>query len=189
VIWRSAQEKADNRNPLIIVECKSDNVTIKAEDYGQGDNYARLTNARFFVTHNSRETRYWRVMHERMPKTLEEIENIPHATDTDKEIEALLSKLKTFKEDEFADLLHQCHNIIRNRQKLDPAAAFDEIAKILFVKVYVERELRAKRRRKNIFRWTFSMSRLGTTRSTIYSIRPSAFTGTIKFLSQTTAST
>ncbi len=46
-----------------------------------------------------------------------------------------------FKEDEFADLLHQCHNVIRNREKLDPAAAFDEIAKILFVKVDIERRL------------------------------------------------
>src|SRR5574341_444642 len=161
VIWRSAQDKTDQKSPLIIVECKSDNVTIKAPDYGQGDNYARLTNARFFVTHNSRETRYWRVVHEHMPKTLEEIENIPHADDTDKEIEALLSKLKTFKEDEFADLLHQCHNIIRNRQKLDPAAAFDEIAKILFVKVYVERELRSKRRRKNIFTVEFLDEQIG----------------------------
>jgi len=70
---------------------------------------------------------------------------------TNREIEELTSKLKTFKEDEFADLLHQCHNVIRNREKLDPAAAFDEIAKILFVKVYVERELRAKRQRKNLF--------------------------------------
>ena len=60
-------------------------------------------------------------------------------------------QLKVFKEDEFADLLHQCHNVIRNREKKDPAAAFDEIAKILFVKVCVERELRSKRRRKNLF--------------------------------------
>lgn len=151
VIWRSVQDKADRKNPLIIVECKSDNVTIKADDYGQGDNYARLTNARFFVTHNSRETRFWRVVHDKMPKTLEEIENIPHADATDKEVEALLSKLKTFKEDEFADLLHQCHNVIRNREKLDPAAAFDEIAKILFVKVDIERRLRAGKSRRNLF--------------------------------------
>ncbi len=151
VIWRSAQEKADKKNPLIIVECKSDNVTIQAEDYGQGDNYARLTNARFFVTHNSRETRYWRVVHDKMPKTLEEIENIPHANASDKEVEALLSKLKTFKEDEFAELLHQCHNVIRNREKLDPAAAFDEIAKILFVKVDIERRLREGKSRRNLF--------------------------------------
>ncbi len=151
VIWRSAQDKAEGKNPLVVVECKSDNVTIRPADYGQGDNYARLTGARFFVTHNHHETRFWRVLHDRMPKSLEEIENIPHADASDREIEDLIKRLKVFKEDEFADLLHQCHNIIRNREKLDPAAAFDEIAKILFVKVYVERELKSKRRRVNIF--------------------------------------
>ncbi|HKZ86560.1 MAG TPA: N-6 DNA methylase [Anaerolineae bacterium] len=161
VIWRTPQDKVDSKNPLIIIECKSDNVTIRAEEYGQGDNYARLTGARFFVTHNRRETKYWRVVHEKMPKALEEIENIPHADASDKEIEDLISKLKVFKEDEFADLLHQCHNVIRNREKKDPAAAFDEIAKILFIKVYVERELRAKRRRKNIFTVEFLDEQIG----------------------------
>ncbi len=161
VIWRTAKDKADSKNPLIIVECKSDNVTIKPDDYGQGDNYSRLAGARFFVTHNSRETKFWRVLHEKMPKSLEEISNVPHADASDKEIEELISKLKTFKEDEFADLLHQCHNVIRNREKLDPAAAFDEIAKILFVKVYVERELRAKRQRKNLFNVDYLDGQLG----------------------------
>jgi len=161
VIWRTAKEKTDSKNPLIIVECKSNNVTIKAEDYGQGDNYSRLTGARFFVTHNCRETKFWRVVHDKMPKSLEEISNIPHADASDKEIEELISKLKTFKEDEFADLLHQCHNVIRNREKLDPAAAFDEIAKILFVKVYVERELKEKRARKNLFNVEFLDEQIG----------------------------
>ncbi|SRR6266487_2344202 len=32
VIWRNTQDKADKKNPLIIVECKSDNVTIKPDD-------------------------------------------------------------------------------------------------------------------------------------------------------------
>lgn len=86
-----------------------------------------------------------------MPGYLEEIEDIPHADATDKQIEALLSRLKTFKEDEFAALLHQCHNVIRNREKKDPVAAFDETAKILFVKVFVERELKRRQRRKNLF--------------------------------------
>jgi len=161
VIWRTAKDKADSINPLIIVECKSDNVTIQAADYGQGDNYSRLTGARFFVTHNSRETKFWRVVHEKMPKSLEEISNVPHADATDKEIELLISTLKTFKEEEFAKLLHDCHNVIRNREKLDPAAAFDEIAKILFVKVYVERELRAKRQRKNLFNVEYLDNQLG----------------------------
>jgi len=161
VIWRSAEDKANQKNPLIIVECKSDNVTISVKDYGQGDNYARLTEAKFFVTHNNRETKYWRVIHDSMPKYAEEIENIPHASDSDKDIEELLKKLKTFREDEFAKLLHECHNVIRNREKLDPAAAFDEIAKILFVKTYVERELKSKRRRKNIFSVDFLDEQIG----------------------------
>ena len=72
------------------------------------------------------------------------------ASASDRDIEELLSKLRVFREKEFADLLHQCHNVIRNREKKDPAAAFDEIAKVLFIKVYVERQL-TRRRKKNLF--------------------------------------
>lgn len=160
-IWRTKADKAENNNPLIIVECKADNVTIRESDYWQGDHYARLSGARFFVTHNSRETKFWRVLHAKMPKSLEEISNIPHAEDGDKEIDRLVNELKVFKEDEFANLLHQCHNVIRNRDKLDPAAAFDEIAKILFIKVFVEREFRAKRKRVNLFTVEYLDSQLG----------------------------
>jgi type I restriction enzyme M protein len=155
------QDKTDEKSPLIVVECKADNVTIDRTVYVQGENYARLSNAPFFVTHNHRETRYWRVLHEKMPKHVEEIDGIPHANATDKEIKELIERLKVFKEDEFADLLHQCHNVIRNREKRDPVAAFDEIAKILFVKVFVERELKAKRKRKNLFSVEFLEEQLG----------------------------
>ncbi|MEC4747226.1 N-6 DNA methylase [Methylomicrobium sp. Wu6] len=151
VIWRTAQDKADQKAPFIIVECKADNVTISGRDYSQGENYARLTDAPFFVTHNRRETKFWRVRKDRMPGYIEEIQNIPHADASDKEIKELIEKLKVFKEDEFADLLHKCHNIIRNREHLDPAAAFDEIAKILFVKTGVERRLKSGKQRKNLF--------------------------------------
>ena len=151
VLWRTAQDKLDENAPFIIVECKSDNVTIQPADYSQGENYARIVGTPFFVTHNSRETRYWRVKKDKVPGYTEEIENIPHGDASDKEIEELLNKLRAFKEKEFADLLHQCHNIIRNREKKDPAAAFDEIAKVLFTKVYVERQLLTRRSRTNLF--------------------------------------
>jgi type I restriction enzyme M protein len=151
VIWRSIQDRRDDKTPLIVVECKADNVAIDRRVYEQGENYARLTNAPFFVTHNHRETKFWRVIHDKMPKNIEEIDGIPHTDATDKEIQELLNRLKIFKEDEFADLLHQCHNVIRNREKKDPAAAFDEIAKILFVKVDIERRLRKGKARKNLF--------------------------------------
>lgn len=150
-IWRNPTDKKQQNAPFIIVECKAESITISERDYKQGELYARIVGAPFFVTHNSKETRYWRVRKDKMPGHRSEIENIPHASDGDKEIEKLLAKLKTFREEEFAKLLHDCHNIIRNREKLDPAAAFDEIAKILFVKVFVERELRSKRAAKNLF--------------------------------------
>ena len=161
ILWRTPQDKAAQNSPLIIVECKADNVAIDPSVYAQGENYSRLTNAPFFVTHNHRETRYWRVLHDKMPKQVEEIEGIPHADASDKEIKELIERLKVFKEDEFADLLHQCHNVIRNREKRDPVAAFDEIAKILFIKVYVERELKAKRKRQNLFSVAYLEEQLG----------------------------
>ncbi len=85
-----------------------------------------------------------------MPGYIEEIEDMPKADANEKQIEDLLARLKVFKENEFADLLHSCHNIIRNREKLDPVAAFDEIAKILFMKVYAERNLKSDMK-NNIF--------------------------------------
>lgn len=151
VIWRTEQDKIDDNAPFIIVECKSDNVTIKPQDYNQGENYARICGAPFFVTHNSRETKYWRVKKDKVPGYTEEIENIPHGDASDRDIAELLSKLRAFREKEFADLLHKCHNIIRNREKKDPAAAFDEIAKVLFIKVYVERSLLTRRNKTNLF--------------------------------------
>lgn len=150
VIWKSIEDKQKSRSPLIIIECKSDNITISSKDYSQGENYARITDAPFFTTHNSKETKFWRVKKDRMPGYIEEIEDIPKAGATEKQIEDLLARLKVFKENEFADLLHSCHNVIRNREKLDPVAAFDEIAKILFMKVYAERNLKADMK-NNIF--------------------------------------
>ncbi|MGG4440013.1 N-6 DNA methylase [Brevibacillus fortis] len=151
VVWRSKEDKHAKNTPLMVVEYKSDNINISVMDYIQGELYARLCEAPFFVTHNHRETRYWRVRKDKVPGYLEEIESIPHANASEKDIAAILERLKVFREDEFADLLHRCHNIIRNREKKDPAAAFDEIAKILFIKTGVERRLKQGKQRKNLF--------------------------------------
>lgn len=62
VIWKTADDKQKQKPPLIIVECKSDNVTISSNDYSQGENYARITDAPFFVTHNSKETKFWSIL-------------------------------------------------------------------------------------------------------------------------------
>ncbi|MBL7786935.1 MAG: N-6 DNA methylase [Chitinophagales bacterium] len=150
VIYRSVEDIQKNNNPLIVVECKAESVIITERDYLQGELYARIHNAPFFVTHNSLETKFWRVKKDKSPGYREEIEDIPAVNASDKEIENLFAKLKTFKQGEFREVLKACHNIIRNNEKLDPTLAFDEIAKILFMKVYAERNLKAQKH-QNIF--------------------------------------
>ena len=151
VIWRTVEEKRDGKTALIVVECKADNVSIDQKTYAQGANYANNERAKFFVAHNRRSTKFFKVDLEKRAPNYSEVKDIPHADASDKEIKDLLSQLKPFEGKEFADLLHQCHNVIRNNEHLDPAAAFDEIAKLLFIKVWIERRMKERRERLNRF--------------------------------------
>jgi type I restriction enzyme M protein len=144
IVWRSKEDKLANpqKSPIIIVECKAESVTIHEEDYYQGYNYALIAGADFFVTTNLKETRIFKVIKGEMPKRLEEIVDIPDAEKAkdQKELDKLLSQTKAFTREEFSRLLFKCHNIIRNNDKLSPEAAFDEISKILFIKIRFERK-------------------------------------------------
>jgi type I restriction enzyme M protein len=141
VIWKSNKDKAEDNSPVIVVECKAEHITIREEDYFQGYNYASWAGASFFVTTNLKETRIFRVIQGKIPKKLEEVINIPDAktVNNSKKVEELLKQTKAFTRDEFSKLLFKCHNIIRNNDKLSPEAAFDEISKILFIKIRYER--------------------------------------------------
>lgn len=125
-----------------MVECKAEHITIREEDYFQGYNYAAWAGADFFVTTNLKETRVFKVNKSKLPKRLEEIADIPKAEEISniKKIKELLSQTKAFTRDEFSKLLFKCHNIIRNNDKLSPEAAFDEISKVLFIKIRYERD-------------------------------------------------
>lgn len=142
VVWRSHEDKENKKYPLIVVECKAESVTIRKEDYYQGMNYASWAHADFFVTTNLKETRIFKIVKGQIPDKLDEIVDIPNATQANnqKEIDKLLIQTKKFTRDEFSRLLFKCHNIIRNNDKLSPEAAFDEISKILFIKIRYERE-------------------------------------------------
>ena len=141
VVWRSKEDKESKKYPLIVVECKAESVTIHKEDYYQGMNYASWAHADFFVTTNLKETRIFKVVKGQIPDKLDEIVDIPDANQAEnqKEVNKLLKQTKAFTRDEFSKLLFKCHNIIRNNDKLSPEAAFDEISKILFIKIRYER--------------------------------------------------
>lgn len=142
VIWKSKQDKIESKAAFIVVECKAEKVRIREEDYYQGYNYASWAGASFFVTTNEKETKYFNVDKEYLPKELVEVVAIPTAEEAlnDKKVKDILSKTKTFTRDDFTKMLRTCHNIIRNNDKLSPEAAFDEISKILFMKIRWERD-------------------------------------------------
>jgi len=141
IVYKNAIDKKNRKNAVIIVECKADNITIQPEDYFQGANYAAMSGADFFVTTNLKETKIFKVVKGEIPKRLDEVVNIPDAKiiNDEKKINELLKQTKAFTRDEFSKLLFKCHNIIRNNDKLSPEAAFDEISKILFIKIRYER--------------------------------------------------
>ena len=141
VIWKSASAKSNEDAAAIVVECKAEHITVREEDYFQGYNYAAWAGADFFVTTNLKETRVFKVNKGKLPKHLEEIVDIPKAEELTniKKLKELLSQTKAFTRDEFSKLLFKCHNIIRNNDKLSPEAAFDEISKVLFMKIRYER--------------------------------------------------
>lgn len=142
VVWKSASAKSNEDAATIVVECKAEHITIREEDYFQGYNYAAWAGADFFVTTNLKETRVFKVNKGKLPKRLEEIVDIPKAEELTnaKKIKELLSQTKAFTRDEFSKLLFKCHNVIRNNDKLSPEAAFDEISKVLFIKIRYERD-------------------------------------------------
>jgi type I restriction enzyme M protein len=149
IIWNSKEDRAKSKKPVIVVECKAEHISIHEEDYYQGANYASWAKAKFFVTTNLKNTKFFRVNEEIMPNELDEIVSIPKASElnNEKKIQELLSQTKVFTREDFSKLLFKCHNIIRNNDKLSPEAAFDEISKILFMKIRYERE-QAKTKQK-----------------------------------------
>lgn len=142
VIWKNEQDKKDKKAAFIVVECKAENVKVRVEDYYQGFNYASWAHADFFVTTNEKETKYFNVDPAYLPQKLDEVVAIPTAKDVDDaaRIEQIKNQTKLFTRDEFTKTLRVCHNIIRNNDKLSPEAAFDEISKLLFMKIRFERD-------------------------------------------------
>lgn len=143
-IWRNKSEKKKNKIPSIIIaaQCKAEHITINAEDYLIGYNFASSVKADFFIATNLKETKIFYIKDEPLDRKLERLQDIPKAQliTEDAQIRKFISESKTFTRDQFTALLSKCHNIIRNNDKLSPEAAFDEISKILFMKIMYERK-------------------------------------------------
>ncbi len=138
-IWKNPETKAMGQSPLIVVECKLMNNPFKEFMYARGYQSSVKFGAQFFVITNSTVTECFYV--NRGPDNLEMLEDIPTAVELlTMSIEDIVSLKKKYSKDDFAKVLFVCHNIIRNNDKLSPETAFDEISKILFLKIRYENQ-------------------------------------------------
>lgn len=142
LVWKSEEEKKKNKTAFLVIELKADSLRLKVEDCYQGYNYATWSRAKLFAVSNGKETQVYKTVEDELPLKLQPVNDIPDAKTIldDKKLEKTLQKTKEFTGDEFAKLLQKCHNIIRNNDKLSPEASFDEISKILFIKIMYERK-------------------------------------------------
>ena len=135
VVWKNAECK----EALIVVELKSNYRAIQEYNYSMGYNISVDLRAPFFVITNFDVTHCFYV--NKSTGNLEEIDDIPKANEIvdDDSIADYVARKKMFSRDEFSKVLFKCHNIIRNNDKLSPEAAFDEISKVLFLKIRYEK--------------------------------------------------
>ena len=140
VIWETKEAKAANKTPVLVIECKAENVDIDIRDYYQGESYTRASGCEFFVAHNARYTAVFKLV-PGAPGEFVQISEIPQASDWGdaKRIEKIKNSLRAFNRKEFQDLLFDCHSILRDVHKMEPGRIFDTISKVLFVKMFVER--------------------------------------------------
>ena len=145
LIWKSTEEKTENKLPFITVACQASDISNN-EAYQEVENYALIAGAKFFATYyeinNKKELRIYKFLDEKPPLQKVELEDFPNANilNDDIEIEGLLRKVKYVSKEEFKKIFFACHDAIRNNDKLSPEMAFDEISKVLFIKIRFEKE-------------------------------------------------
>src|SRR5665648_95270 len=148
VIWKTAIDKQNKEKPsiIIVIECKAEFLSIDTKNFKNGYQFASISGAKLFVATNKKETKIYH-LEDRALNRLHELKNFPTASvlKNNKDLSDFLKSSQTFNREDFSKLLFKCHNIIRNNDKLSPEAAFDEISKILFMKIRFERDKRKER--------------------------------------------
>ncbi len=151
-----------NGRPVIVVDAKSPRQHLTDNDREQVISYARLLSniAPIAALCNGHS---WRVFDSISKKQLGRLPTYPEvrrALERDALSEGQRLSLvhqanrTLFAIDsarELSRLMHRCHDVIRNIKGYDPTKAFDELSKILFAKMYEEREIEDGRRNENRF--------------------------------------
>lgn len=141
VVWKSVEDKEKNVAPFIVVKGKTQN-GLRLEDYFEGISFFHRQNATILVTLNAKQASFYKFVfkEDQQKKVFVGIEELPKLAELENQekLNKTLDKDEDFKRDDFKKLLFSCHNVIRNNDKFSPEMAFDEISKVMFVKIYLE---------------------------------------------------
>jgi type I restriction enzyme M protein len=141
VVWASVEDKENNAAPFIVTQGK-DHDGLRLEDFFEGIAYAQTNKATLFVPldktsgQDKDKINFYKLDGE---KLISIVKPKPGELQNRRKIADALSHDEKFKRKEFKEILFACHNVIRNNDKFSPEMAFDEISKVMFVKIDYER--------------------------------------------------
>ena len=143
-VWKSVEARKVHSTPdiCIIGKCADEHIRINADDYFQDYNLAALSRLSFYVAINLKETRVFYIDNSVRPFKKTEVGDFPTANDIldETSLQKFINKVNRNTRDAILSKFAKCHNIIRNIDKLSPEAAFDEMSKVLFIKMQYERD-------------------------------------------------
>lgn len=159
-----------NDNPVIVVDAKNPRAYLTENDREQVISYARLIGnvAPYAVLCNGHS---WQIFNS---VTKQQISSLPSYSHLIADVQRLmlgdrqrdglrqqaqrvLFAIESARE--LSRIMRRCHDVIRNLKGFDPTRAFDELSKLLFAKMYEEREIQSGRRQEKNNRFTISYVR------------------------------
>lgn len=143
-IWRSSDAKSHHSIPdiCVVVLCLEEHIKIDANKYLASFKEDAVGTVNFFVLHNLKETKVFLLDSSHPMGGVERIGDFPKATDvkTNDSINCFINRMRRNTKESLLKAFDRCHNIVRNNDKLSPEAAFDEISKVMFIKMMYERK-------------------------------------------------
>ncbi len=142
-IWRSSDAKSRQSIPdiCVVVLCREEHIKIDANKYLASFKETAIGTVNFFVLHNLKETKVF-YLDDSHGGAVEQFSDFPKATDiaADSKMTVFVDRMRQNSKENIVTAFSKSHNIIRNNDKLSPEAAFDEISKVIFIKMLYERE-------------------------------------------------
>lgn len=142
-IWRTAEAKRSQSLPdiCVVVLCREEHVKIDADNYLAAYKESSIGSVNFFVLHNLKETKVFFLDSSHPMGGVERIGDFPKANDvlTEEATQHFIIRMRHNTKDALLQALERCHNVVRNNDKLSPEGAFDEISKVMCVKMMYER--------------------------------------------------